>query len=788
MSLKENKEKFNIENKDFKTKIKSGMLQFLIYFGIFAMSIIFWELLLRFQIGGNIKPVNLPFLLFVPTQALVLAAINGIFPKKVNKILLPLTLLIVAVYYGIQLVYYRIFGSLLSVYLLGMGTDAVGNFGWAMKETIIKSIGFILLLLLPAIAVLVLCLTKVLKPNQYHVSIHFGALALAAGLWFAAVGSLGFFGTGRSTAYYAFHSSLADTDTAASRLGTMTTTLVEAGSYYFGIKDVEDKNSLETIDVNNLLLTAEAAENVNSEPEYHTDLLPGEMVADSEIPSEPEPEPEPEIEKIPYVYNGIDFDKVIANTENEELRNMYTYFANRTPTTTNEYTGLLEDYNLIYICAESYWSYAIDERVTPTLYKMSQNGIILNNYYNSFRNTTTNGEYAFSTSLWPDMSRQADQGLAVGSMPQSSDKYMPFGLGDMFSAKEISTFAFHNYYGFYYRRQLSYPNLGYENVAFMGNGMKFTSAWPASDLELIEQSVDKYIDEDQFFTYYMTFSGHGPYNSSNYMYRKNIAEVKNRLGDDAKNYNSEALGYFAGNLELEYAMEYLVGRLEEAGKMDKTLIVITGDHYPYYLTESGRASLVGEPLAEKDIYKSSCIMYTTGLEEPIISDVYCCNVDIVPTIFNLYGINFDSRLLMGTDIFSDGIHKAVLYDKSFITDKVRYDAKTGDIEWKIDPNAYDWEHLDSYIESMNTLIDSEFAASVNIVKMNFYFNLWKDANLLTEDEIIEEQNRAVKVKSQMAQLNADEQNRRAAYQAKQAEEAAAAAAAQAAQENPAPTE
>ena len=788
MCLKENKEKFDIENKDFKTKIKSGMLQFLNYFGIFAVSIIFWELLLRFQIGGNIKPVNLPFLLFVPTQAAILAAINGIFPKKVNKILLPLTLLIVAVYYGIQLVYYRIFGSLLSVYLLGMGTDAVGNFGWAMKETIIKSIGFILLLLLPAIAVLVLCLTKVLKPNQYHVSIHFGALVLAAGLWFAAVGSLGLFGTGRSTAYYAFHSSLADTDTAASRLGTMTTTLVEAGSYYLGIKDVEDKNSLETIDVNNLLLTAEAAENVNSEPEYHTDLLPGEMVADSEIPSEPEPEPEPEIEKIPYVYNGIDFDKVIANTENEELRNMYTYFANRTPTTTNEYTGLLEDYNLIYICAESYWSYAIDERVTPTLYKMSQNGIILNNYYNSFRNTTTNGEYAFSTSLWPDMSRQADQGLAVGSMPQSSDKYMPFGLGDMFSAKEISTFAFHNYYGFYYRRQLSYPNLGYENVAFMGNGMKFTSAWPASDLELIEQSVDKYIDEDQFFTYYMTFSGHGPYNSSNYMYRKNIAEVKNRLGDDAKNYNSEALGYFAGNLELEYAMEYLVGRLEEAGKMDKTLIVITGDHYPYYLTESGRASLVGEPLAEKDIYKSSCIMYTTGLEEPIVSDVYCCNVDIVPTIFNLYGINFDSRLLMGTDIFSDGIHKAVLYDKSFITDKVRYDAKTGDIEWKIDPNAYDWEHLDSYIESMNTLIDSEFAASVNIVKMNFYFNLWKDANLLTEDEIIEEQNRAVKVKSQMAQLNVDEQNRRAAYQAKQAEEAAAAAAAQAAQENPAPTE
>ena len=48
---------------------------------------------------------------------------------------------------------------------------------------------------------------------------------------------------------------------------------------------------------------------------------------------------------------------------------------------TNEYTGMFADYNLIYICAEGFSTYAIDPDVTPTLYKMSHNGIILNNYY-----------------------------------------------------------------------------------------------------------------------------------------------------------------------------------------------------------------------------------------------------------------------------------------------------------------------------------------------------------------------------------------------------------------------
>ena len=138
--------------------------------------------------------------------------------------------------------------------------------------------------------------------------------------------------------------------------------------------------------------------------------------------------------------------------------------------------------------------------MTPTLCRLASGGVILENYYNSFRNTTTNGEYALLTGLWPDVSRDAMTGTAVGSMPQSADKLMPFGLGTLFRQEGYVSRGYHNYIGEYYFRNLSLPNLGYE-CKFMNDGMTFTPIWPSSDLEMMEQSVDDYIAEERFHAY-----------------------------------------------------------------------------------------------------------------------------------------------------------------------------------------------------------------------------------------------------------------------------------------------
>ena len=522
---------------------------------------------------------------------------------------------------------------------------------------------------------------------------------------------------------------MADTDTTSARIGAFTTTLLEGGSYYFGIKSSSGTEALAGADKDALNMT------------FNNPPAPVASVSDNQTVSENIVE-EPDYEVNPVVFDEIDFAELESKAPDYETMMLCEYFADKDPSYTNKYTGMFEGYNLIYICGEGFSSLALDEDVTPTLYMMAHNGIVLNNYYNSFLNTTTNGEYAFMTSLWPDVSRDASCGTAVGSFAQSCEKYMPMGMADLMTPEGINCYAYHNFYGHYYRRSYSWPNLGYENMKFLGDGMNFTSTWPASDLEMMEQSIDDYIENAPFQAYYMTFSGHGPYTSANYMYNKNLAETKELLGDRAETMDSQAIGYLAGNLELEKAMVYLLDRLEEAGQLDKTVIVLTGDHTPYYLSPAGKESILGHPADENfEIYHSTCIMYNAGMEEPIETDTYCCNVDILPTILNLFGIEYESRLLMGRDIFSDGIHRARLYNGSFINDKVMYNNKTGEVTWLADTSDLSEEETDAYLNAMIDYTEGEYAASIKLLASNYYFFVWKNSGMLTDEEIAAETTR-----------------------------------------------
>ena len=762
--------KKKIFTKENGKKYLLGLRTLAIYFFIFFVTITLSELFIRFQMSGKISKMNLTFLAFVPAEAMFFAAFAGFFKNLGNKITLPILLFIINIYYCIQLVYFRIFGSLFSVSMLGMGNTAVGNFSWAMKGVIISSIFLIFLFLLPLIASIVLVVVtsiKKCKLKGYPLLLHIPAFLLSVVLFVSGIFSIKMLGTDIHSAYYVLTNNSSDTDTTALRLGAMTTFIVESGAYYFGIGNNSDSFEAVTIEKNDIILE-DKTETANKDEDNKDE--------------------DNNSEEVTYVYEphidpAFDFDALAEETPNGNLKNTYIYFAQKEPTYTNEYTGYFEGYNLIYICAEGFWKYAINEKVTPVLYEMSNNGIILTNYYNSFLNTTTNGEFAFATSLWPDVSRSAMSGTDVGSFPQSARNFMPYGIADFFNDNGIETYGFHNYYGSYYRRNISWPNIGIKNIKFMED-MKFSSHWPSSDLEMMEQSMDDYVNNGQFFTYYMTFSGHGPYNSSNYMANKNIDEVKERLGSDADKYNDEALRYFACNLEFEKGMEYLYDKLMDADILDKTVIVITGDHYPYYLDDEGRESLCQKEISEIEQYHSCCIIYNSAIEEPIINDTFCCNVDIEPTILNLFNLPYDSRLLFGKDIFSDSQHNAILYNKSFINDKVVYDSKTHEAIWKIDTSKYSQETLDKYLESYIKQIDMDYKASVNIMQNNFFLTLWKQAGLLSNEDIAKENARsaeAMAINEKQNEIDAQKEQERLEREA--AEAAAAAQAEQDANNN-----
>ena len=248
-------------------------------------------------------------------------------------------------------------------------------------------------------------------------------------------------------------------------------------------------------------------------------------------------------------------------------------------------------------------------------------------------------------------------------------------------------------------------------MKFAGSGMKFTSSWPASDLEMMEQSIDDYIGQEQFHAYYMTFSGH-------YKYDRNINKIAETNWDAVKDleYSDPAKAFLSCNIELDKALEYLMQRLEEEGVADKTAIVLAGDHFPYGLTDEQYSELIGYDIDKFSKFKSTLIFWVGGLEETIVVDEYCCNVDVLPTILNLWGFDYDSRMLAGTDVFSDGEHVAILIDKSFYTDKVWLNASNGEIKYLVPEETLPA----GYVDNMIQMIKTKFTISGEILTTAYY--------------------------------------------------------------------
>ena len=423
--------------------------------------------------------------------------------------------------------------------------------------------------------------------------------------------------------------------------------------------------------------------------------------------------------------NVMDFDFAgLAEAEQDkDLKLLNSYFAEREPTYKNEYTGMYKGYNLVSVVAEGFSPYAIDPVLTPTLYKMQQEGFKFTNFYTPIWGvSTSDGEYTACTGLIPKS--------GVWSFYRSADNYMPFCLGNMFGSIGVQNiFAYHNNTHSYYHRDLSHPNMGY-NYKGMGTGVEkyVKNVWPQSDLEMIAGSVSEYVSGDKpFHAYYMTVSGHLNYTKiGNSMASKNWEFVKDL------NCSENLKAYYACNIELDRAIEKLLAELNAAGVADKTVISITPDHYPYGLERDDgdkyavwREILGRDVETEFELYKSCFLLYCQGTKDAPTVDKYCYSVDILPTILNLFGFDYDSRLLMGSDILSEGDGLVIFSDRSFITEKGRYSTATESFEVFENASFTSEEEKIQYISNVRAVVNNKFKISSEILEEDYYGYLMK---------------------------------------------------------------
>ncbi len=456
--------------------------------------------------------------------------------------------------------------------------------------------------------------------------------------------------------------------------------------------------------------------------------------------AEPDATPSPEPVAIDYDDNvmDIDFASLIADDTDTTLQSMDEYFSTQTPTEQNQYTGLFKDKNLIMLTAESFSYVVIDEERTPALYQLANDGFVFTNYYQpDWSQSTTGGEYAAMTGLIPTWIDSKT------SFKVSAGKAMPFGLGWMFSSLGYTSTAYHNNTYSYYGRSETHPNLGYDYHGF-GNGLELESSdsWPASDLEMLQatigEQIENYVkDGTLFHTYYMTVSGH-----CDYGFGLNAMSKKNQDAVSDLNYSEPALAYLAAQMELEYAMEYLLDELNAAGIADDTVIVLTADHFPYALSEDYDndyyIELTGIEDNEKltSRYKNTLIIWSGSMEEPVQVDAPCSAIDIVPTLFNLFGMEYDSRLLSGRDILAPDVAPGVVdsnmkivpfvdfgYGSSWITAAGTYEAYTKTFT----PNPGITVDED-YVSKVSALAQNKETYAKYLISENYYQHVFPNWN------------------------------------------------------------
>ena len=628
---------------------------------ISLINILYLELIYHLFVFKTFEFKSILFItLFSLLTSLFIDLITSFFNKKLNKWLFIGINAFIYVLFLAQYINFKFYGNIISVYSVFHGGQVFGFFGaiWAViKENIFRC----LLLFIPVS--LLFIFHKKIKSESFNPKILWKKALVLLITFIITVLSLNL-DTKKSiytakNLYYNHHYP----NQMAQTFGILTTMRLDLERTISGF---EEK-------------TIEVAE-----------------TPDKEVNKDP---------KIEYNVADIDYDSLIKNETNEEIKNIHNYVKSSTPSEKNIYTGMFKGKNLIAIVAEAFSPIAVNKDLTPTLYKLVNSGFVFNNFYTPiYYVSTSDGEYVTLNSLLPKES--------VWSFSKSSKNYLPYAYGNIFKEMGYTTYAFHDGTYKYYNRHLSHPNMGYTYKA-CGNGLEKSmkcKIWPQSDLEMINATYDYYKDSEHFMTYYMTISGHLQYN----FYGNNMSYRNRDLVKDLDQ-STAIKAYIAAQKELDKALEELLNKLEADGKLDDTVIILSADHYPYGLTTDQISEIMNIEDSKFDVHKNNLVIWSSTMKEPIEINKYGESLDILPTVLNLFGIDFDSRLLMGRDLLSNSDGLVIFNDRSWITDKGKYNAST-----KVFTPFNNKQVDEDYIESINTKVYNKFVISKNILETNYY--------------------------------------------------------------------
>ena len=639
-----------------KEKLKNLKINPIIFF---TFTVIYLEILSRLFITNG--PLNIGILytiIFSIPIIILLTLLSKLFGPKLNKFIMIIMTLTITVYFGTQLVFLELFPEPFAFTTIGLADQAADNFVLATNE-IKKQFPLFISLFIPLI--LLIIFNKKIDTTKYNKYTKVTLLLLLITTYLSTYLTLIPYNKTvksiRNTYYNATSSKLSTID----NFGMLTFWRIDLSRLIFD----NSTNELEIINGN------------KKEPE-----------------------------EIKYDKNELELD-FTTPSDNATINQLNNYFNQIDGTYQNEYTGMFEGKNIIFILAEGFNEIAVDKERTPTLYKLINEGFVFEDFYSPEFLSTTGGEFQAVTGLVPTQENLTKW--------KTTAPEMEFAIGNAFKKEGYRTQAYHNWTHTYYKRQVTMGTLGYDTYIGCGNGLEqeMRCGWLTKDTDLINVTTPKYLGQDTpFATYYITLSGHAEYSKYHNVAREHYDLVADLPYSDGIKY------YLASQVELDRAVEQLIKNLKESGELEDTVIALVGDHYPYSL-EIEQINEVSEYKKDDtiEVNHSNFIIWNSEMKKTIKVKKVGSQIDVLPTLLNLFGVEYDSRLMIGKDILSDSEGIAIFSDHSWVTDYGTYNYRTGTFTLK---EGKELENQEEYINNMNAYVNNAFSVSKMIIDTNYY--------------------------------------------------------------------
>jgi len=351
-----------------------------------------------------------------------------------------------------------------------------------------------------------------------------------------------------------------------------------------------------------------------------------------------------------YQYTFRDLQRLLPrNTEltEEEAQELQAYTDSRSHED-NELSGALVGKNLILIQLEAIDTWMLD--YMPNLRQVKEESIVFANHYTPAYITagTFNTECIVNTGLLP-----APAGIPASVYTHNA---YPYSLANLFRQEGYTANSFHGSGAEVYNRGPIHENWGYE-AYHSGEDMGMADHTMDSQLMAGYETITA---GSPFFSFIITYSGHGPYGPDNPIYKAHAQEAQAAAKRTDGNY-VYAVGHA---METDVFVGALMDRLREDGLLEDTVVAFYADHYNYYMMNDALNMDIKGVDSLDLLQHTDFFLYSANLS-PRVVEKYTSSVDVLPTLSNLFGLPAPYETLIGDDAFSEAGGYAFFNDNTW---------------------------------------------------------------------------------------------------------------------------